>query len=260
MEQSRANELVTKYNEGSIDSVELSELERLIEDGVVPLTALVQLTRLEQDVFRIPDPQPSMELDNRFYKMLADESRQSGKSFLKINFALANDWFPKLALAATLLIAGFVGGYVVNKPSETNDVSSLTQEVSDLKEMVMLSLLEKESATDRLRAVSLTSEMDNASRKVTQALIQTLNHDGNVNVRLAALDALRPYARDSGVREELVKSIANQNSPLVQVALADLMVELQEKKSVKELEKLLNDKRTPKEVKDRIQESIQTII
>ena len=124
----------------------------------------------------------------------------------------------------------------------------------------MLSLLEKESATDRLRAVSLTSEMDNVSRKVTEALIQTLNQDGNVNVRLAALDALRPYVRDSGVREELIKSIASQNSPLVQVALADLMVELQEKKSVKELEKLLNDKGTPKEVKDRIQESIQTLI
>ncbi|MCB0489802.1 MAG: HEAT repeat domain-containing protein [Cyclobacteriaceae bacterium] len=260
MEQSRAKELVTKYNEGLADPSEVTELERLIEGGEIPLTELRHLAQLEQNIFQIPDPQPSMELDNKFYSMLAEESKKSGKSFPTISFAMVNDWFPKLALAATLLIAGFVGGYVVNKPSGNEDVSSLTQEVSDLKEMVMLSLLEKESATDRLRAVSLTSEMDNVSRKVTEALIQTLNQDGNVNVRLAALDALRPYVRDSGVREELIKSIASQNSPLVQVALADLMVELQEKKSVKELEKLLNDKGTPKEVKDRIQESIQTLI
>ncbi|MGE0588836.1 MAG: HEAT repeat domain-containing protein [Cyclobacteriaceae bacterium] len=260
MEQSRVKELVAKYNEGLADPGEVARLERLIEEGEVPLTALHHLTRLEQSVSQMPDPQPSMDLDNKFYSMLADESKKSGRSFLNINFAMVNDWLPKLALAATLLIAGFTGGYFVNKPSATGDVSSLTQEVSDLKEMVMLSLLEKESATDRLRAVSLTSEMDGASRKVTEALIQTLNQDGNVNVRLAALDALRPYVRDSGVREELIKAIANQNSPLVQVALADLMVELQEKKSVKELEKLLKDKGTPKEVKDRIQESIQTLI
>lgn len=260
MEQSRVDELIAKYNEGLTDPDEVAELERLIEEGVIPLTALHHLTQLEQRFFQMPDPQPSMDLNDTFYSMLADESKKSGRSFLSFNLAMVNDWLPKLALAATLLIAGFVGGYFVNKPAGNGDVSSLTQEVSDLKEMVMLSLLEKESATDRLRAVSLTSEMDRASRKVTEALIQTLNQDGNVNVRLAALDALRPYVRDSGVREELIKAIANQNSPLVQVALADLMVELQEKKSVKELEKLLKDKGTPKEVKDRIQESIQTLI
>ena len=76
----------------------------------------------------------------------------------------------------------------------------LGQEVSDLKELMMLSLLEKESATERLKAVSLTQEMDQASQKVTSALLQTLNNDDNVNVRLAALDALKPYSSDGNVR------------------------------------------------------------
>ena len=148
----------------------------------------------------------------------------------------------------------------MNKPQEKSDVASLTREVTDLKEMVMLSLLEKESATDRLKAVSLTSEMSQASKKVTEALIQTLNEDGNVNVRLAALDALKPYVRDSYVRESMVRSIANQSSPMVQVALAELMVELQEKKSVTELRKLLEEEATPSDVKERIKESIQVLI
>jgi len=129
-----------------------------------------------------------------------------------------------------------------------------------LKEMVMLSLLEKESATDRLKAVSLTSEMTQASKKVTEALIQTLNEDGNINVRLAALDALRPYTHESSVRESLIRSISNQSSPMVQVALAELMVQLHEKKSVKELRKLLEEEATPKDVKERIEESIQVLI
>ncbi|HNP08876.1 MAG TPA: HEAT repeat domain-containing protein, partial [Cyclobacteriaceae bacterium] len=88
----------------------------------------------------------------------------------------------------------------------------------------------------------------------------TLNEDGNVNVRLAALDALRPYVRESNVREAIIRSIASQSSPMVQVALAELMVELQEKKSVKELRKLLEEEATPKDVKQRIEESIQVLI
>ncbi len=125
--------------------------------------------------------------------------------------------------------------------------------------MMMLSLLEKESATDRLKAVNLTQDMDQASLKVTSALLQTLNNDENVNVRLAALDALRPYSSDGQIREALVRSIGKQKSPLVQVALAELMAELQEKAAIDELQKILEDGETPSDIKKKIQESIQVI-
>ena len=128
------------------------------------------------------------------------------------------------------------------------------------KEMMMLSLLEKESATDRLKAVSLTGEFSNASEQVTHALLKTLTMDDNVNVRLAALDALRPYAANSAVRAELIRAIAKQDSPLVQIALAELMAALQEKSSLKEFEKLLKDDKTPSEVKKRIKEKIEVLI
>jgi hypothetical protein len=145
-------------------------------------------------------------------------------------------------------------------PKNTNQMEVLTSEVTELKEMMMLSLLEKESATDRLKAVSLTHDMDQASKKVTKALIETLNNDSNINVRLAALDALKAYSNDSVVREALIRSIAKQDSPLVQVALAELMAGLQVKSSVKELQKIMENKNTPKDVKDRIKKSIDVLI
>lgn len=260
MEAKEINELIAKYNEGLADPAEVQELERLIESGIVPLTALTNLTALDDHLAAVPDPAPSLNLDNRFYAMLREEKHKTSKSIFSIQWPVWNQLMPRLAFASVLIIGGFVGGYLMNQPKDKTDVVSLTQEVSELKEMVMLSLLEKESATDRLKAVSLTSEMNQASKKVTQALIQTLNHDGNVNVRLAALDALRPYVSESSVRESLIRSIANQNSPMVQVAMAELMVQLQEKKSVKELRKLLEGDRTPQEVKERIEESIQVLI
>ena len=78
----------------------------------------------------------------------------------------------------------------------------------------MLNMLEKESTSERLKAVNLTQGMDNASEKVVEALLQTLNNDPNVNVRLSALEALFPYASNPKVREGLIQSISQQESPL----------------------------------------------
>jgi hypothetical protein len=166
-------------------------------------------------------------------------------------------------MASVVLLLGVAAGYLL-RPSEapggSEQIEALSQQVSELQEMMMLSLLEKGSATDRLKAVSLTREMDEASKKVTSALIHTLNQDENVNVRLAALEALKPYVTDSSVREALVRSIANQESPLVQVSLAELMVALQEKAAVKEFEKIVESENTPADVRQKIRQSIEVLI
>lgn len=167
---------------------------------------------------------------------------------------------PKLALASLAFVAGISLGYfALTKPNDGRQIEALSKEVADLKEMMMLSLLQKESAIERLKAVSLTEEMGEASAKVTGALIQTLNGDENVNVRLAALEALKPYVADSHVRQALIQSIAQQDSPLVQVALAELMAALQEKSSVQELRKIIQSEKTPNEIKMKIRESIKIL-
>ena len=167
---------------------------------------------------------------------------------------------PRFAFAALTLLVGLGVGYLLRSPAQKEQqIETLSHEISELKEMMMLSMLEKESATDRLKAVNLTQGMDQASIKVTSALLQTLNNDENVNVRLAALDALKPFTKDSQIREALIRSIANQKSPLVQVAMAELMVALQEKAAVGELQKLLKDSETPSDIKEKIKESILVI-
>lgn len=251
-------DLIAKYNEGLADPAEIAELERLIEAGVVSLTDLHELQALDDQIITAVDNVPSMKLDDRFYAMLAKEKRnQRGFS---ITWPSWSFFTPRLAMASVILVLGFAAGYWLRNPAPSGDVNALTHEVSELKEMVMLSLLEKESASDRIRAVSLTSEMSVASDKVTDALFSTLNKDPNVNVRLAALEALVPFVNNSQVRERLVRSISVQDSPLVQVGLAELMVVIQEKKSVTELRKLVESDKTPKEVKEKIRQSISVLI
>jgi len=259
MEKNKREELIAKYNEGLADPAEIRLIEQLIESGEVDLTELHELSGLDEQIQKIESPVPSLQLDDQFYGALAKEKRALKT---KTSFAMP-DWnflFPRLALAAILLLIGFSAGFFIQSPSGAKEVAQLTEEVSELKEMMMLAMLEKESATQRLKAVSLTSEMDNASEKVTNALFATLNHDENVNVRLAALEALTSYSKDSAVRSKLIASIGLQDSPLVQVALAELMVAIQEKKSVEALKQLLDSDRIPKEVKTKISESINVLI
>jgi HEAT repeats len=253
MENKAIQELIAKYNEGLADPAEVQVLEQLIEADKVHLTQLTDLQSLHTQIVPLDNSQPPLSVDDRFYQML-NEEKQVTKAVLAIPL------YQRLAIAAGLMVGGFLIGYLLQSNSGKQEVTQLTEQVSELKEMMMLSLLEKESASQRLKAVSLTSEMDQVSDKVTEALFATLNSDENVNVRLAALEALKPYVRNSKVRSGLIAAISKQDSPLVQVSLAELMVAIQEKKSVGALKQLLENENTPKEVRTKISESIEVLI
>jgi hypothetical protein len=259
MNEIQIQELVRKYNQGVATAEEKLALEKLLEAGEVQLEELSDAKFFHQEVMTMPFPSPPASLDAKFYLML-DKERGGSSTPAKTVFMFPS-MLLRIAAAVLVLVTGIgIGHFLLPKNADQNQVKDLTQEVSDLKEMVMLSLLDKEEATERLKAVTLTQEMNSASATVTNALVSTLNNDPNVNVRLAALEALKPYVQNGEIREELIRSIAKQESPLVQVALAELMAAIQEKKSVTALEKIVKDRNTPEEVKKRIQESIKVMI
>ena len=247
-------ELIAKYNEGVADPFEIQQIETLIEHGKISLTQLSSLEKLNEQIELMKGEAVSVEQDNRFHQMLRQE-KQKIRATVLISWPRLMEWMPRLALAAAMLIAGFSAGYYYQKPSGNYEVGVLSDQVKELKEMMMISLLEKESATERLKAVSLTEEIDGPSKKVTEALLNTLNEDESVNVRLAALEALGKYMKKPHVREGLVRSIAKQDSPLVQVALAEMMVTMREKSSVNELKKVLEQIQSGQFAKEWIAEN-----
>lgn len=258
MNSQEISNLINRYNSQAASATDVVLLAQLIENGEVEIEQLNDLEALHNNMIMASEAEPSALLDNRFHSMLREfkiESQSAG-------FLSRPSWFswtPRFAAALGLLALAFVAGYWL-APGNDMEVQQLTHEVADLKEMVMLTLLQKDAATERLRAVGLTREMQNVSDKVTDALFATLNEDSNVNVRLAALDALKSYAADASVRQRLIESIARQRSPLVQVALAELMVALQARQSVDELRKIIEDDQTPGDVKNQIRQSIDVLI
>lgn len=169
-----------------------------------------------------------------------------------------------MAYSILLVIVGVALGHFLNNPpptivaasSDKKQLEELTAQVSDMRDMMMKSLLQNPSASERIRGVSYTSEITTVKPDVIDALLTTLNNDPNVNVRLMTLDALTHYASNPTVRAGLVESILQQESPLVQAALADVMLKLQEKNAIRPFKKLLQQKDLNSLVRSKIETAI----
>jgi hypothetical protein len=219
-------------------------------------------------------PKPSDNLPIQFYTMLETfkgaESKKVKKSAFweDFKYKLESFFTPKLLLRVSysmcLLLLGLGGGYFLSRqqaPDYQGQIKELSTQVQEMNEKMMLTLLDKEnsSATERLQAVSYTKEIDKVDGQVLEALLSTLNNDENVNVRLVTLEALAQLADNPKVREGLVQSILKQDTPLVQAALADVMVKLEEKRSIKPLQRLLEKDDTDVIVKTKIKETLKAL-
>ncbi|MBL8211685.1 MAG: HEAT repeat domain-containing protein [Bryobacterales bacterium] len=145
----------------------------------------------------------------------------------------------QFAIAGAALIFGLVSGHLYTaRQQDQQTIAQLRGEMNSMRQLVALSLLQQQSASDRLKGVTYSVRMEPAGDEVLNALLDTLREDGNVNVRLAAVDALRQFSARQTVRRGLRDAIANQDSPLVQVALIDWAMESRDGGSLPALRQL----------------------
>ncbi len=120
--------------------------------------------------------------------------------------------------------AGIANGADSANGASGGEIHALRDEVRSLSRLVTLSLLKQDSASERLRGVSFGRAAGSSDDRVLQALLDTLRHDPDVNVRLAAVDALAPALAQPAVRGQLVQEVGAQRSPMVQIALIDMLL------------------------------------
>jgi hypothetical protein len=217
-------------------------------------------------------PEPGADMEMRFqgmldhYKQTELDKRNHWKELWSAVASLFS-FSPQVQFAYSLiLIALSISiGYSLNqkgavKTDENEKLAVLANQMEEMRKIMVVSLLENPSATERLRAVSYTEEMEGADLQVIAALLSTLNEDPNVNVRLVTLDALTKFSDQPEVRAGLVRSITRQDSPLVQAAMAGLMLKLQEKRSVAPFKKLLEQEELNNAVRTKIEHTINKLI
>jgi len=208
----------------------------------------------------VPEPDPAMR--SRFLEVL--EAYQAGMEQGrarqvvggKTRWWMAGFWPAKAvwqtALALILLVAGGFGGHYLARPRTAGpEIAQLQSQVETLRQTVALSMLQDQSSSSRIRGVTFASQVQQPDSQIDQALLSALNHDANVNVRLRSVDALENLARRPDIQRALVDSLPLQDSPLVQVALIDVLAEVNDRGALPALRELAQDTKVDAAVRQR---------
>lgn len=267
MEEEKFDIWMMEYLSDGLKEDAKKEFEAFLGDNPEHRENFEKLNGTWKNLERIATPEPSKKMDERFFEMLHSEVekienvKNKSRSWMSTIAELL--WKPQMAYGILLLVMGLSLGYFF-KIDTTNTLVETTvvrnSETENVREQLVLTLLEQPSANKRLQGISQANKIQKVDDKVINALLQTLNSDTNVNVRLATIESLTNYLDNPMVREGLVQSIVKQDSPIVQMTLANLMMALQEKKSIEPFKTLMRTKELDASVKQKLETTIKSII
>lgn len=236
-------ELLPDYFHHTLESGERSG----VESHLLQCNNCAEQVQLWKQLGQLQEEKPSPVLRKRFDAMLSAyqegrwEHQQHAKEgkplWMPLNW-LRGAW-PQVAMTTVLLIVGFVAGRY-SGPSQTTspDLQALRRDLQSTRQLVVLSMLQQQSPSERLQGVSRSYEVEQADPEIITALIRALKSDRSVDVRLAALDSLRRYGRDTQVRRGVTEALSPKQSPLVQIALIDALVEMRETGAAPQIKQL----------------------
>jgi hypothetical protein len=270
MECDRIKELFPDQWAGTIDPGKKVRLNNHLDECSSCREEWESLSALWKDLAQLPCEEAGGRMHSRFYAML--EGYEQGLSQAKqedsrhqVFWGAVTGWFAarpilQFGFAALLLLAAFLGGYFAKASRNGHEeLAVLREEVHEMRQMVTISLLKQQSASERLKGVSWSSLVSRPDPEFLATLVHTLDYDPNVGVRLAAVDALSRFAGDLTVREGLIQSLKKQDSPMVQISLIDLLVQLHERQAAEALKQLMNDNNQNQIVRQRAQWGLQKL-
>jgi hypothetical protein len=254
----RIREQIPECLAGRLDHAARERLVAHLETCPACRAELAELNAVWRGMGSLPEPEPDPAVRARFLEVLEayQAGRASGLAGQRQVMDLPHKWQAVLAFAL-LMVGVFLGRYVAQPRDAGPDVAQLRGQVEGLRQLVTLSLLQEQSPSSRLRGVTYSYQMARPDAQVEQALLYAVNHDSNVNVRLSAVDALEKYAANPQIRRALADAVPVQDSPLVQIALMDLLVQLNDREAAPALRKLAQDAQADNQVRQHAAWAIQ---
>lgn len=251
--------------DGNISDPLKTEIENHLKNCNSCQDEYIQIGRLLNEITKTELSKPSIKLKTNFYKMLEAEKSSLHVDPLKpksktISFKHLK---PLLKIAAQIVIFISVGIIIgmqfQNRKEQSQELLTLQNEVVDLKQNVSLVSLNQPSASERIQAIN-TVNKQKPNSEILDALINTMNTDGNVNVRMTSMYALAKYSSNDNVRIALIASLKNQTDPLLQITLINILVSIQDERAKAPLQEMLNNKELPDLVKKQAESGLQVFI
>lgn len=218
-----------------------------------------EISQLSDELDKILDVSPSFEADIRFKKMIENEKKNNDKT--KTISIFRNRHLFHYAASILLFILGWVGGNLVGfNNGSKQDITEVREQVTDLKKMTILNLINQPAAGDRIKAIQMVSDLGLTDESIQDVMFNVLNYDNNVNVRLVALKVLESNYNKNEIQQNLMKSISHQTSPILQMSMLDMIENKQEKAAVPFLHDLLEKRDLDYTVRDRLNTTINTLL
>ena len=255
---------LTDYLAGQLDAETQNNFEEHLKQCSGCQVELRELKQIWDGLGEIPQEVPSPLLRQNFRRMLEEES--SRKSLRTKIRDVLTDWnaprpAPQFAAGFAIFIIGLVVGYGVRgSRSHHHELLKLGQEVQSMKQMMSISMLQQESSFDRMKGVTLSTEVEKPGDLLIQMLFTKINSDPSVHVRLSAIDAVSLFSSRKDVQTQLVNALLNQDSPMVQIALIDQIMSIREKNALTALRMLIENQETLPDVKKYAEEKLHALI
>jgi hypothetical protein len=194
---------------------------------------------------------PSERMRARFHAALAAYESGTTRTWRFLPERLASPLW--LAAAATMLLAiGVLIGHAWPSPRD-GDIAELRAEVRS----VGLALLDHQSASERLLGVAW-AERTGTGPQVVNALLDRVANDPNTSVRLAAIEALRSRLDEPDVRTGLAAALDRQDAPLLQVTLANALLQTGDANDAAAVRRLRDSSGLDPAVRDYLDTALQS--
>lgn len=255
--QELENKLID-YLDDALTLEQRVEVEKQLENSAELRQTLDELKTVMQGMEAAEELKPTSNLKNNFDQFLQKEiDKQSGGeanivAIKKTNSSQTKFLFQIAAAAAILIMGVFIGK---NLGGEAQIPETAIADLEERLKSQMLELLEDKSTSGRIKAVNISYELK-PNDEIVEALIQSMNIDKSINVRIAAMEALSHFGNDPNVRTALCESLGIQTNPMIQLSLIKVLVNLKEKQAVEYFEKIIEKESTTPEVKDEAQMGI----
>ncbi|NIJ55047.1 HEAT repeat domain-containing protein [Dyadobacter arcticus] len=247
--------LLEKYYEGETTVEEEKELKRYFQNEDIPAhlkSHTAQFGYFVEARNEFPSLLFSSELAAKLDPPKPGTVRQFGS------------WLIRIAAGLALLIVGFTGGWLFQSRLEQGDNVFLanSKDIASqnaMKDALAFEKMNVNSASERIQAVNQSYELSNVDKDITQLLINTLNFDPNVNVRLAACQALQHFGNEPNVSEALVQSLAIQTDPNLQITLIEVLISIKEKRALVPLQQLVRNQKVMEVVRIRAEQGVNQL-
>lgn len=263
--------LLIGHIKGSLDNRDAKRVDEHLSSCATCRKEAEQMKSLWVKMDNIEHEEPSPNLKKKIDNMILSYASPVDNNFMHESLSekfskWLETWWPRrpviqFVTTSTFLIVGFITGISLGHRGESkNQISQLRSDIDGLEKVVMASILNQSSVSDRINGLTMSSQLKDVDAQFLSMLLLLLNTDSDVNVRLASVNALANFTDNEYVRNQLVKSLGLQSSPLVQVSLIDLLADIKEYNSSSALMKIINDPNVNAQVKKRAETALKQLI